>query len=633
MGVRSLYPRRERSGQGSHFWFYFALVALMLSLHISTVSCSDADVLLDFAKLQLNGTTVLSSWRADNVTNVCRWERVACNSNGQVTLLQLAAEYQKPFLRGLLPMSIMNLTAIEMISIEHNEIVGDFPIEFWNKPTLKVVIISNTALKVKFPARLPSSLFFLAFERTIFSGNLPEMNWNNMQVIEGSSTDLQCPLPQGLVDRIMSLTNPFALKCSFRLSSLTIDSQNRVCGQIPISKFVCRFYPLVNRPVPPSTMPFSFNFGNLTLEFERDRVFLYRAYSDKGVRKVFREEYATFQFFPLSQVVDNGSSDYLQGGAFVELQSVFWNSSTVLVAKATQSLLNGTVVAEYIFDFAPPQRPQTDQAFVKLSIRYKNYGIQWLPTSNVGTVLIPITIYFRGTHSPFGGPALACSNTDGESCTSERSRFDIRVFILATPPYSQLIYRTKKVLFDYSYGIVGSLDGVPLNAFSEGVEATIVKFFSSVGYIETVYFHQNNNESARLDSLVEEESQQYIALAARLHVPVFRDELLYDPDFSMDLLFDPSSNDKSAPAVTADLDSAALSSVAIALIVVAIVVAIAIVILMPTVIFPFVKRRTQQVELGELDEAKDAEPEQQRLSTPESNGSSWRRIGPSVSGQ
>jgi hypothetical protein len=204
---------------------------------------------------------------------------------------------------------------------------------------------------------------------------------------------------------------------------------------------------------------------------------------------------------------------------------------------------------------------------------------------------MPITIYFRGTHSPLGGPALTCSNTDGETCISQRSRFDIRVFLLANPAYSQLTYRTKKVLFDYSYGIIGSVDGTPLNVFAEGVEATIVKFFSSVGFTETVTFHQNNNQSARLDALVEDESRQYIALGARLHLPTFRDELIYDPDFSMDLLFDPASNTGNPPAVTGDVDTVVISSVGIALIVVALVVAIAIVVLVPTVIFPFVSQR------------------------------------------
>jgi hypothetical protein len=108
------------------------------------------------------------------------------------------------------------------------------------------------------------------------------------------------------------------------------------------------------------------------LEFEKDRAYIYRSYQDQGVRKVYREEYATFQFFPVSQVVDNGIYDYLISGALAELQTMYWNTSTVLVAKAVQSLLNGTITAEYIFDFAPPQRPQTDQQFVKLSIRYKS---------------------------------------------------------------------------------------------------------------------------------------------------------------------------------------------------------------------------------------------------------------------
>jgi hypothetical protein len=99
-----------------------------------------------------------------------------------------------------------------MVSFEHNEIVGDFPIEFWNNSLLKVVIVSNTGLKVKFPPRLPSSLLYLGFERTIFSGYLPEMNWTNLQVIEASSTNVQCPLPQGLIDRIGNLSDPYALK-------------------------------------------------------------------------------------------------------------------------------------------------------------------------------------------------------------------------------------------------------------------------------------------------------------------------------------------------------------------------------------------------------------------------------------
>lgn len=121
-----------------------------------------------------------------------------------------------------------------------------------------------------------------------------------------------------------------------------------------------------NTSVAPSDRQFSF--GNLTMEFGTDVVYFFGAYYDRsGVRQLYRDEYIVLSLWGLAQDVtmrDGGRS--VSNMVFRGIDSVRWNSSTVVVAAGNVTSTNGTLRPEFVFQFVPPTA--STKAKVKFSV-------------------------------------------------------------------------------------------------------------------------------------------------------------------------------------------------------------------------------------------------------------------------
>lgn len=259
-------------------------------------------------------------------------------------------------------------------------------------------------------------------------------------------------------------------------------------------------------------------------------------------------------------------------------------------------------------------------------------GVVWKDANRNHTVLMPLSIYFKGAHTAFGGPTLECDrrNSFFEKCAGSRSSLALAVYLFAQPPYTEISYRTQSVFFDYSYGVEGSIDGEKIDLLD--ISASIYKFFSGIGSIDVLSSHQNSNKSSWLLPMIGPESDQFVGFTASLTLPTFDSELLYDPDFSMNLLFDIPNPPSGTPGTTSDLSTGTFSVAVIFVIVIAILAAIALVILLPTVIFPYMKSRKGRAnseDVSTQDSDPDAEDARLNNST-KPDGKKWNRAAPSA---
>jgi hypothetical protein len=116
--------------------------------------------------------------------------------------------------------------------------------------------------------------------------------------------------------------------------------------------------------------------------------------------------------------------------------------------------------------------------------------------------------------------------------------------------------------------------------------------------------------------------EQHVSVFALIYVPVWNVSLNYDPEFRLNLLFDPSSAAPAAPEVAAQ-EQAAMSAGIIAVIVVVVLVVAAISVFgaLKLVIFPYyASRKPSQGNVPLDDEVENgSKDEGQRLNDPE-----WR---------
>eukprot|EP01122_Echinamoeba_exundans_P014868 TRINITY_DN6838_c0_g1_i1.p1 TRINITY_DN6838_c0_g1~~TRINITY_DN6838_c0_g1_i1.p1 ORF type:complete len:651 (-),score=64.84 TRINITY_DN6838_c0_g1_i1:75-2027(-) len=614
--------------QGRRFggWTRWLLLWLFLAIWASTSCADDVDVLLEIAAIRV--PPHLSDWNAGNVSRVCEWTGVTCNSRSFVKDLDFSVpDRSVPILAGVFPSSIVNLTSLRSLRLNNNRVIGTIPPAFWQLPNIEKVALSNTAMTVVFPPNVSQTLFNIALDDTITTGPIPSLNWPRLADLDFGDTSVECPLPQSLIDYHNALdAAPSNYSCRFGRSKMWVDPlTQKVCGQIHISKFWCELFPLqepfvdFQRSPPPVLTPqYVVNASNIRAEFYRDEVLFFGTYTQRNASVIHRDEYVKFKMYGLSAqtryTTPDGSSNRTNF-AFTGFETFFWNASSSTLYATSHAGPNNIFQVDYIFNFNPAVRMgyDTTRPTVKFSLRIQNFGWDWGPSASPKVADVPLAVTYRAPHSPYGGPVIECSGgyTLTETCSSATSdlvlEYDPRPDVQT---YSTNLVRRNKIALSYIYDTKATIDGVGLVS---AISISLSKLFGGVGFINQLLDHRLLNQSSVFSPLIQQENAQSFSLLILAQVPRFRTELLYDPDVSIQLLFgtDLPPEGPTTPGTGTAVLPEGINTVAV---VVGVLVAIAVAFLGVTVfakfVFPFMKLRLASKLKGsqEFDDETGAAP-------------------------
>jgi hypothetical protein len=166
-------------------------------------------------------------------------------------------------------------------------------------------------------------------------------------------------------------------------------------------------------------------------------------------------------------------------------------------------------------------------------------------------VQLPISVAMRAPHSRQGGAAPLCYiNAAGNRCQSPAGVLTVDLNLLGTE--ATIRHETARTLLEISFSLNGSVDGVPMSPLNTGVtDGQILSGLGSNTAIRQLTFTNSSN----IFTITASEDQQFISLGYSIHTKPWNQSLLYDPDLSLALLFDPSAE---PPAATTPAAAQAL---------------------------------------------------------------------------
>lgn len=195
-------------------------VAKGLTLYsISTVNTQDSLALVDLYN-STNGNSWINNTNWLSTEPVNNWYGVTAR-NGRVTDLELFSNN----LKGLIPISIGNLTSLNRLSLDVNQLTGSIPSAIGNLSVLSALGLSNN----KLTSGIPSTI----------------KNLSNIQVLSLNGNQLSGSIPQS-IGNLSSLVNlylsnnkftgviPSSLGELYNLSELHLND-NQLEGSIPAS--------------------------------------------------------------------------------------------------------------------------------------------------------------------------------------------------------------------------------------------------------------------------------------------------------------------------------------------------------------------------------------------------------------
>ncbi|CAA3026825.1 NSP-INTERACTING KINASE 1-like [Olea europaea subsp. europaea] len=137
---------------------------------------------------------ILDNWDGDAV-DPCSWTMVTCSSEGLV--IGLGSPSQS--LSGILSPSIGNLTNLQSILLQNNNITGSIPTELGRLSKLKTLDLSNNFLTGRIPPSLVqlNSLQYMRLNNNSLSGEIPMAlaNMTRLSLVDLSYNNLSGPVP------------------------------------------------------------------------------------------------------------------------------------------------------------------------------------------------------------------------------------------------------------------------------------------------------------------------------------------------------------------------------------------------------------------------------------------------------
>ncbi|KAK5776801.1 hypothetical protein PVK06_044766 [Gossypium arboreum] len=158
---------------------------------------------------------VLDNWD-DDAVDPCSWNLVTCSNDGLVISLRAPSQN----LSGILAPSIGNLTNLQLLLLQNNNISGNIPSELGRPPKLHILDVSNFSGQIPTTLSLLESLQYLLNNNSL-SGTIPFSLANMAQLtflIVGNP--LICAAG---AEQVCSRTRPMSMSISFN-NSQSIDN-------------------------------------------------------------------------------------------------------------------------------------------------------------------------------------------------------------------------------------------------------------------------------------------------------------------------------------------------------------------------------------------------------------------------
>lgn len=193
----------------------------------------------------------------------------------------------------------------------------------------------------------------------------------------------------------------------------------------------------------------------------------------------------------------------------------------------------------------------------------------------------------KASHSPQPGKMMRCTSSAAEAHCADPtggSKFDIMpdVRLDGNSWLSFILNKltTKTIDLRFGFVVLGSIDGRGLTL--DDVKSQFNRYFGPNMFFETITDYTAWNPTFELDMGPAED--QYINEMLILALPLFNQYLLYDPDISITILFDPSVG--SAP-VDESIQQGVIVATVVSVVVVAMVIVAGVTVLVKW-IFPYV---------------------------------------------
>ncbi|PIN18986.1 Serine/threonine protein kinase [Handroanthus impetiginosus] len=195
----------------SHLWIVVFLVLAMIEGSYSTLSPSGVNyevVALIAIKNDLHDPyNVLESWDANSV-DPCSWRMVTCSPDGYVSALGLPSLS----LSGTLSPGIGNLSNLQSVLLQNNEITGPIPPVIGTLEKLQTLDLSNNKLTGGIPDSLGDlkNLNYLRLNNNSLTGPIPDSlsNVKSLTLVDVSFNNLSGSLPKVSARTFTILGNP-----------------------------------------------------------------------------------------------------------------------------------------------------------------------------------------------------------------------------------------------------------------------------------------------------------------------------------------------------------------------------------------------------------------------------------------
>eukprot|EP01122_Echinamoeba_exundans_P012007 TRINITY_DN4937_c0_g1_i1.p1 TRINITY_DN4937_c0_g1~~TRINITY_DN4937_c0_g1_i1.p1 ORF type:complete len:698 (-),score=120.52 TRINITY_DN4937_c0_g1_i1:1439-3373(-) len=564
----------QRAGGLTAVACLFAVLALFAP---AQVRAGDADILLQF-QAELNAT--MPRWTAANINNLCvDWSGVSCNGAGRVTQLNLNPDAGAPRLSGRISPAMAGLTSLETFNAPNQNLWGPFPKEIFQFPNISSINLKGTPVTIEWPATASSALNEMNLDGTNITAPISDaFAWNTLASMDLRRTEVKCPLPQGLVNRWSQSVNSPILYATYTMFEIM---NNRLCNQIDMTLIpvaVASVYGIKSTPNPALT--FTAVHKNIQLEFYDHEIKIFGVFKNGTV---WREDFFSLNI-PALAPWDRTRQARMRPFAVTPFKSIGWTvPQTQLTATATlTNVFNQVMETSLIFEFDRDDgNIIVNGASLKFSYTARNINVTFPGISNLQFHMV------AGYHTQLsepGSPPIFCGDFIGQQVACESSTanvtFALEVGGLNTFSSARIGVRNTKIDLSFSYGLNGTRDGVDLWAQPHPTDVGAERYWVKQGLSDfTDKFHKLGLSHLLPPSPPARE--QAMQLVVTLDMFPFNDSLIYDPDISLSLIFDTSSD---FPPASSPLTSGAFANVSnndvaiVAGVVAAIIVAAAVIV-------------------------------------------------------
>ncbi|KMT08379.1 hypothetical protein BVRB_6g140580 [Beta vulgaris subsp. vulgaris] len=207
--------------------FFFFLCNSSLSLLTPDGVNYEVQALMDIKESLRDPHGVLDNWDR-NAVDPCSWAMVSCSSEDRVISLGIPSQG----LYGTLSPSIGNLTNLQTVLLQNNNISGHIPAEIGRLSKLQTLDISDNFFRGRIPPSLShlSTLHYLRLNNNSLSGEIPQSfaNMTQLTFLDLSYNNLSGPVPRFLTKTFSVVGNP-------QICAATSDNDCYGTAQLPLS--------------------------------------------------------------------------------------------------------------------------------------------------------------------------------------------------------------------------------------------------------------------------------------------------------------------------------------------------------------------------------------------------------------